>query len=301
MYNTFLKLIKTILDMELPKYQGEYRVYRQHELPTEKLIGTIDPYLVNQLGTNKMHQLLNQISATQDTVLDIGASRSIGRATAFFDATHTLCVDPAYEHYESKEGVGFGIVYEKQNMINELRSTFSEVRIPAKIQGQQTHLIEGTRAQRKRSLDLIPQRILDWLSNPNPSEFHHVIAWRTFLPAEVWGEIINRLPIGGVLMTSGYGEQPAHPQFRPTAQPIAFTSLDQVGFGIDVENTPLPRNGNTQAVGLLPLTNLKNIYFYRKNRHLGSEEIGEALRQNFNRKEMRITGIRKYLQPRWKR
>lgn len=284
--------------MELPKFQGDYVTYRQHELPTDKLIDTIDPYLSNQLGTVGIQRLLGQISAPQDTVLDIGASRAVSRATAFFDAANTLCVDPAYAHYESEEGVGFGVIYEKKNMIQLLRSTFSEVRIPKKIQGQQSHLIEGTRDQRKRSIELIPQGILDWLKTPLPVPFQHVIAWRTFLPDEVWGEIIARLPVGGVLMASGQGELPVQPGFRSAAQPIHYTTPDQVGYGMDVDDTSLPRNGNTQALGLHPLTNLKNIYYYRKNRHVDPEEVVGALRQNFNRSQMKITGIRKYLLPR---
>lgn len=254
------------------------RDYRsKKELSDLPLLERIDPFLAHQLGPNRFKDLIQKFASTDETAYDIGAARNPLRGIVFFDARRIICIDPGYEWYEYIPTTGqespipydfFGGIGEKDEMIRVLKTGLKHVQLPRTIEGVAPHVIRAMRKGQERVVELHSEDGSNWIKKQVPESLSNIILWRTFLPSRIWGEVISSLEVGGFLITTGFGKIEGHDDY------------EKIACGGDIDNSPLPRNGNTQALGLQPLTDLPEIYFYQKIRHLPQEKITMNTRKN---------------------
>ena len=257
------------------RLEREYR--SKKELPDFPLLERIDPSLAHQLGPNRFRDLIQKFAGADETTYDIGAARNPLRGIVFFNAHRIISVDPGYEWYEYKPTTGqespipydfFGGIGEKDEMIKVLKTGLKHIQLPSRIEGVTPHIIRAVRKGQERVIELRPEDGAEWTRKQAPESLSNIILWRTFLPSRIWGEVISSLKVGGFLITTGFGKIDDHDDY------------EKIACGGDIYNSPLPRNGNTQALGLEPLTDLPEIYFYKKIKHLSQEEVIRNIRGN---------------------
>ncbi|QQG44028.1 MAG: hypothetical protein HYW86_04150 [Candidatus Roizmanbacteria bacterium] len=264
------------------------RHYRSSkELTDFEAINAIDRHLARELGHEGLIRLQAELRGAQSYVVDLAASRTVLRAIAFFDAVHTLCIDPCYEFFETRGMESFrdrdpdvyGSAAEKANMTTSLKQILKQIEVPDKISGHGNKIIKGKRKGIDRTIELCPQDAKEWVSSQASQTIPNLIIWRAFPSATVWGKAIEALRIGGFLMTTGYGK---FRHFTEEGEVTEDKDHDPTGFtgGIDVDNSPLPRNGLVDELGLRGLTSHPDIFFYQKTRHIVAEEIARAIREN---------------------
>lgn len=221
--------------------------------------------------------------------LDIGGGCNPLRALPLASGLKgVISVDPCYSYYEEKDESYekypenyhiFGGIGEKKSMIQILKLSLNNLEIPRRIEGSEPKLIRGKRRQCPIAIELVPEDACAWIVNNRTQRYPIVIVWRTFLPAQIWGYVIETIMPGGVLITTGYGSKDR--LFTPPGeQYIDLEDYEIVSCGVDIDNTPLPRNGNSQAIGLNPILLGSNMYFYRKVNDLPPTQVTEALLAN---------------------
>ena len=272
-------------------FQREMFYRTPGELSPTNLLHVIDPHLESALSPTGL-EMIRQAIGDIDLAVDYGAARNPLRALVFGNARRIVAVDPAYKYYNHEDfqmnpdpelyGV-FGGKAEWEEMKKLMQWSMKKIKYPDMSSHQASYTIAGMRSGTQRKIELIPQKGESWLQDIH-DKAQLAVVWRAFPTAETWGHIIERLPIDGVLITTGYGSTVSsfHPQDAP--------DYDRLTCGIDVDNTALPRNGNFDAIGMVPLVDpyqlfaeeetQQNMYFYRKRGSLTAVDISEALRQN---------------------
>ena len=255
--------------------EAEYR--SSHELTDFELLERSDGYLADVLGKEGFERLKVKIASSERSVVDIGAGSDPLKGLIFFNAIQVTCVDPAYKWYEYRPksfyekqpfpANVYGGAGSKQEMIDLLKASCKKLKMPERIEGRTHHVISSIRHNEKVTFELIPESI-SAIAGQDPNTIPNIVLWRVFPTAKDWGKLIEGLKEGGVIITTGYGRTRGNFDYR------------RVSCGEDVDNSTLPRNGNFQALGLEGLTNVPDVYFYRKVQHLPADVLLRAIREN---------------------
>lgn len=234
-------------------------------------------YLSNLIGQRSFKQLKEELSTAEPTTVDIGAGNNVLTGVIFFNAMRTVCVDPAYAWYDcAKENLDqhlpsgvFGGIWHKDKMISNLRLAFKDLQLPQRIEGYNPKVIEGKRGKLKRTIELYPDDAAVWIRQQHANSLPNIVMWRVFTSAENWGLVISSLKTGGFLLTTGIGES-------KFGEILEAEDKDKFSGGGDVDNTPIPRNGKSELIGLRPIAD-PPIYFYQKVQHFPEEEIAKTI------------------------
>ncbi|MBI4064909.1 hypothetical protein HY409_00870 [Candidatus Gottesmanbacteria bacterium] len=263
------------------RLEMEYR--SKKEMSDWELFFRTDPYLAHEMGHECFLMLQKKMKGADDEVIDLGSGRNLLRGLIFLNAKKIIGIDPGYEWYESTDdryslvpelSNVFGGVGEKQDMVRLLKRACKNLAIPQRIEDSGVHEISGIRNGQRREFQLHPVDAGQWIDDQVENSIPNIIVWRTFVPADIWGKIITSLKIGGYLITTGYGK------IYPRSKIELFRDFDSITCGVDVDDSPVPVNGNTQSVGLESLTLLPNMYFYQKTKQIDSKVIREEVLRN---------------------
>ena len=248
------------------------------------------------LTKESLHLIKEQTQSVKQAV-DYGAGRNPLRALVFADNLGTIyAIDPAYGTYgledqdiefqDPRAGEVFGGRYECGVMREKLELALTDLAIPDFSKQQKVYEVSGRRMDQARKVKLIPQFVEDWIETAN-LQTEMAVVWRVFPSNNLWAKIIAKLPRGGILITTGQGAVPDNTAlFDGVEQGVEIIS------GVDIDNSSLPANGNTQAIGLEPLLDpqeiladeqQQDIYFYRKVQDLAPKVIEQALAENAGR------------------
>jgi len=242
------------IDSLIEGYKIEQFYHSNQELTDWQALEIVSPFLFDRLSERTLHLIQQQIGEV-DTALDIGAGSNPLKSIIFGNTSEVIAVDPGYFAYEMDDYPGSleeksyhisGSRWQKAEMIRELKRCLKQLEIPKRIEGADEHIIRGTRHGRQRTIRLVPADASLWIKNYH-QPVRLIVVWRAFPPAETWGDILAALSEGGVLITTGYGE--ALPGERDFPRIIAGT-----------DNTALPRNRKTKAIGLEPLVNPHELF-----------------------------------------
>ncbi len=272
-----LEALKYRFSDTLDKIRLEREYRSKKELSDFPFLERIDGYLANQLGANRFKDLIQKFADADKTAYDIGAARNPIRGIVFFNARRIICIDPGYEWYEYRPATGqestipydfFAGKGEKDEMIKIFKTGLKHIQLPRRIEGATPHVVRAMRKGQERIIELRPEDGSRWIKNQAPESLSNIILWRTFLPSKIWGEVIASLKVRGFLVTTGFGKIEGRGDY------------EKIACGGDIDNSPLPGNGNAQTLGLQPLTDLPEIYFYQKIKHLPQQEITMNIRKN---------------------
>lgn len=273
----------------------ELRYRSPIELTDRQLLSCVDPFLDQALTANGLSEITSAIG-TRELAVDYGSGRNPFRALVLGRAREIYAIDPAYYSYNildfptnptqpASYGV-FGGRGEKQELIQLSKQALKHISIPTFTPGNPSYELTGYRHGGNFDIHLIPEYVERWLDHAS-FQTPLSIVWRAFPSAITWGDILAKIPIGGVLITTGYGQ--TRPLLKVSRNVDNYESL---ACGVDVDNSALPRNGNTGAIGLEPLIKpshilkdpieQKTIYFYRKIRHIAVSQIESALLRNLS-------------------
>lgn len=200
--------------------------------------------------------------------------------------TKTTAIDPAYKWYDHKQkypfaptpyphGV-FGGKAEQEEMEKLLRYACKDLQIPPRMNRDGATQITGERDSKQRSFELLPEDANAWFLSQKPQTIANFVAYRVFPSPLIWGKIISSLKEGGILITTGYGKQ--NDSWR--AEKLKYDPDIIFGGGVDVDNSPLPANGNSEILGLISVAQFDQVYFYHKTHHLEPTEITQAIINN---------------------
>ncbi len=252
----------------------------QHQFFAEpfdiELVNRVYPDLIHELGQVGCEELIARfrLYPPEAKAIDLGAGSDPLRSLAFLDVKEVEAVDPAYIWYESNgfdEAMPYGVFGgrgQKSLLTQNLRRACKELIIPRYFERERFTIIRGVRRNVLRSFTFIPQDASSWIVDQPESSIPNLVVWRAFPQSEVWAEAIEKMKEGGILITSGYGNIEGASDYA------------RVACGVDIDNSALPRNGNTRAIGLMPLTGHPNMYFYQKIEHMPAADIAVALRAN---------------------
>ncbi len=260
----------------------EFFYYSSNELSDWQSLAVVFPFLHSRLSGKEALSLIQSKIGRVERALDIGAGTNpLKPFIVARGVSEVIAVDPGYRYYDNREvyidklGI-IGSRWEKAEMIHLLKLVFKGLNFP-RMEGKEEYIITGVRGGRARRIRLVPEDASVWIKNWDQS-VPLIIVWRVFPPAETWGYILQALDEGGVLITTGYGLSFQNQRER--------RDYSYISWGVDIDDTSLPRNGNTKIIGLEPLLTGSslitddNIYFYRKVRPLRPEEVRDALISN---------------------
>lgn len=253
------------------------------------LLHYVDPYLhglMNQESFQSLQASLQNSNSSGAEIVDIAASRNFLRGLFFLNSTKTTAIDPAYKWYDHEvkdpfaptpypHGV-FGGKAEREEMEKLLRYACNDLQIPQKMSQNGTTKITGERGGKQRSFELLPEDANTWLLNQEPQTVANFVVYRIFPSPFIWGKIISSLKDGGILITTGYGQQ--NDSFR--MERLNYDPDITHGGGVDVDNSSLPANGNSETLGLTSIAQFDHVHFYRKTNHLESGDITKAVINN---------------------
>jgi hypothetical protein len=231
----------------------------------------------------KLQQAIRERVKFVDTI-DIGAGYNPYPALLWLDAITIRCVDPAYRWYNYRDPNNnypfapsvAGGVENKRHMKRLARKALDKLRFPNPVWNCYLTVIEGVRENKPRRIELLPVAASEWLAEDDNSDYGNLVVRRIFPSAEEWGALIERLKLGGMVITSGYGRLIEVPGYHTRA----FSPEISRGGGADVLNTPLPLNGNCEALGLDFVAEAAGVYFYQKQKQLQAAEIEAAVINN---------------------
>lgn len=253
------------------------------------LLYYVDPYLQNLLGRSSFQRLQTalQNAGMISDVVDIGASRNFLRGLVFLNATKTTAIDPAYKWYDHESedpfaqtpypyGI-FGGKAERRETERLLQYACGDLQIPERFDSEGSISITGERHNQQRIFKLVSEDANEWLLDQQPQTIENFVVNRVFPSAFAWGKILSSLREGGTLLTTGYGklEQKLWETERVEYEP----DISQ-GGGADVDNSPLPLNANSEAIGLTHIAQIGQIHFYKKIHHLETEDVSRAILNN---------------------
>lgn len=227
-----------------------------------ELLRTIDFSLAKDLGKTEFLRLREELDGRAKWAIDIGAARNPLRAFSLLGVEKVIAIDPAYADFTEWEWL----------TIN-LKAAFESMFMFKSEDPDISWTINGSRNGNLKQIyfsHIGAEVVLKALPVQSVPAF---VSWRTFLPSNYWGSVLESLETGGVLITTGYGK-------TESSWVENFQDLEKIGGGVEVHASPLPRNGNTSAIGLQPLTNLETMLVYEKKFHLPAEEASQALLKN---------------------
>lgn len=254
------------------------------ETPDFDLLRQTDPGFAESLGKEDFSRIKTVVLHAEKTTVDIGAGSNPLKGLIFFDAIKTICIDPAYAWYEQKAGSDifksiippdiFGGIGYKHEITENVRKAFKNLQVPRKIEGPEQKIIQGNRFGRERIIELIPAGAAGWLSEQKPDSIPNLVMWRVFTSAQNWGKLISSLKTGGYLITTGIGRS-------AFGELLDDENQNRFSGGVDVSDTPLPRNGKSESIGLLPIPFRNPIqYFYQKIRDYPPDYVAQQIREH---------------------
>jgi len=245
------------------------------------LLYRINPYLHSLMNRSSFQCLqvsLRESKIEGTEVVDIGASSNFLRGTVFLNATRTIAIDPAYRLYDRNHHKAFVGKTERQEMEELLQYACRNLQIPARMNQNGATQITGEREGKRRSFELLPEDANTWLLNQKPQTIANFVVCRVFPSPSAWGKIISSLRDEGILITTGYGKQ-YDDSWRE--EKLRYDPDITQGGGMNIENSPLPSNGNSGILGLTSIAQFdRTLYFYRKNHHLEPVDISQAIINN---------------------
>ncbi len=227
-----------------------------------ELLKTIDFSLAKKLGKAEFLRLKEELKGRAKWAIDIGAARNPLRAFSLLGVEKVMAIDPNYADFTEWEWL-------TKNLQAALRLMFIfEIKEP-----DVSWVVKGFRHESLREIYFSHIRAEGFLKELPVQSVPAFVSWRTFLPSNYWGYIIESLEIGGVLITTGYGE-------IESFWGESFQDLEGIGGGVEIQASPLPRNGNTSAIGMQSLTDADAMLIYEKKFHVPAEEATQALLEN---------------------
>lgn len=258
-----------------------------------ELLGHIDFVLQKLMNRASFRHLQTALQKSNfNDVVDIGASSNFLRGVVFFNATEIKAIDPAYKWYDYEAespsaprpypDAVFGGKPLRQEMEGFLQYTCRNIQIPAKMNPNGVTLITGERHAQRRQFELIPEDANKWLLDQQSQSIGNFVVFRVFPSASAWGRIISSLKEGGILLTTGYGRlDPIYVELLYSeTEGLEFEPDISQGGGINICNTSLPLNGNSEAIGLTSIAQFGQINFYKKIRHFDPDIVSQAILEN---------------------
>lgn len=253
------------------------------------LLHYVDPHLHSLMNRELFQSLrasLQNSNGGSTEAVDIAASRNFLRGLVFLNVAKIIALDPAYKWYDHEtedpfaptpypHGV-FGGKAEREEMEKLLQYACSNLQVSTIMNQDGASQIIGERGGKPREFKLLPEDANAWLLVQRPQTVANFVVYRVFPSPLMWGKIISSLREGGILITTGYGRQ--NDSWR--TEKLKYEPDISQGGGVDVDNSPLPTNGDSEALGLTSIAQFDSIHFYKKTLHLEPDEISKRIVNN---------------------